>query len=66
MYQKYQIPDIVHPVEPRLQVVIRDDFESPLSDRVCGLFTHFRAAHIPLRLHQRLHNVLGTTVRTVT
>lgn len=57
------LPDVVHPVEPRLEVVIRDDFEPSLSDSVCGLLAHVCAVHIPLWLQQRLHNVLGATDR---
>lgn len=56
-------PDVVHPVEPRLQVVIGDDFQASFSDGVCGLLAHLAAAHVPLWLHQRLHDVLGTTAR---
>lgn len=60
------IPDVVHPVEPRLQVVVRNDFQLSVSDGVCSLFAHLCAADIPLGLHQRLHNVFGATVGTVT
>ena len=60
------IPYIVHPVEPCLEVVIRDDFEPSLSDGVGGLLAHVCAVHIPLRLQQRLHNVLRTTDRADT
>lgn len=56
-------PDVVHPVEPRLQVVIGDDFQASFSDGVCGLPAHLAAAHVPLWLHQRLHDVLGATAR---
>ena len=47
-------------------MVVRDDFEPPLSDGVCGLLAHLSAVHIPLRLQQRLHDVLGATNRTDT
>lgn len=47
-------------------MVIRDDFEPSLSDSVCSLLAHICAAHIPLRLHQWLHDVLGTTDRVDT
>lgn len=60
---RFHSPDVVHPVEPRLEVVIGDDFQTSLSDGVCGLLAHFCAAHVPLWLHQRLHDVLGTTAR---
>lgn len=56
-----KLPDVVHPVEPGLKVVIRDDFEPSLSDSIGGLLPHVCAVHIPLRLQQRLDDVLGAT-----
>lgn len=47
-------------------MVVGDDFELSLSDGVCGLLAHLSAVHIPLRLQQRLHNVLRATDRTDT
>lgn len=41
--------------------MIRDDFESALSDSVCSLFAHVWAVYVPLRLQQGLHDVFGTT-----
>lgn len=54
-------PDVVHPVEPGFEVVVRDDFQLSISDDISGLLSHFSAVHVPLGLHQRLHYVLRTT-----
>lgn len=53
-------PDVVHPVEPGFEVVVRDDLELSVSDHVCSLFSHLFAVHVPLRLQQRLHDVFRT------
>lgn len=53
-------PDVVHPVEPGFEVVIRDDLELSISDDICSLLSHLSAVHVPLRLQQRLHYVLRT------
>lgn len=53
-------PDVVHPVEPGFEVVVRDDLELSISDDICSLLSHLSAVHVPLRLQQRLHYVLRT------
>jgi hypothetical protein len=58
---RVNLPDVVQPVEPGLMVVVWDDFESSLPDRVSCLLAHVSTVHIPLRLQQGLHYVLRTT-----
>lgn len=42
-------------------MVLGDDFQPSLSDGISRLFAHVAAVHVPLWLHQRLHDVFGTT-----
>lgn len=58
-------PDVVHPVEPGFEVVVRDDLELSASDDICGLLSHLSAVHVPLRLQKRLHYVLRTAEKHI-
>lgn len=56
--EDHSSPDVIHPVKPGFEVVVWDDLQLSAPDDFGRLPPHLRAGNIPLRLQERLDNVL--------